>query len=228
MLVAFLLEKSWKSFLVPTYWQFFSLFDHTRTRERSSTLLVSLETSVTMATMSEETRTESKVPIDSETRGLKKRVKQIGATHALQWEILDNKDIKAEEGWEAQLQEFWTSKTCKNFVKMYHISKLWPRECHQSHTRDFACRPWLCNDDHFLHRAEEVWRALFGDRPKSKGLFNYSLLSMVYSELILNQKVDWSTFPTTAEFIFGLQGDKSIFRIYIIPEVLKQRVFWKR
>ena len=145
------------------------------------------------------------VTVDKETEaigneGSKKRFKQKGASHALQWEILDNENVKAEDAWEAETEEFWTSKTCKKYVKMYHIDKLWPRECHESHTKNFACRPWMCKNDHFNHRAEEVWRALFGDRPRNKGFFNYSLVSMVYAELILKRKVDWSTFPTTAQF----------------------------
>jgi hypothetical protein len=58
----------------------------------------------------------------------------------------------------------------------------------------------MCKDDHFNHQAEEVWRALFGNRNKSKGFFNYSLLSMVYAELKLERKVDWSTFPMTVQY----------------------------
>ena len=111
----------------------------------------------------------------------KTRIKQKGAFHALHWEILDNEDMKADEGWEAKTKEFWTSKTCKKYVKMYHIDKLWPRDCHESNTKGFSCKPWMCKDDRFVYRAEMVWRALFGDRPKSKGSFNYSLLSMVYT-----------------------------------------------
>ena len=129
-----------------------------------------------------------------------KRIKQKGAAHALHWEILDNVEVQAEDDWEAEAEECWTSKTCKKYVKMYHIDKLWPRQCHESHTKSFACKPWMCKDDHFIHRAQEVWQALFGDRPRSKGLLNYSLVSMVYTELILKRKVDWTTFPTTAQF----------------------------
>ena len=120
----------------------------------------------------------------------KKGIKQKDVSHALRWDILDSENIKAEEGWEVEVEEWWTSKTCKKYVKMYHIDKLWPRDCHESHTKAFTTRPWMCNNDHFVHHAEEVWQALFGDCPRSKGFFNYSLLSMVYSELILKKKVD--------------------------------------
>ena len=67
-------------------------------------------------------------------------------------------------------------------------------------TKSFTARPHMCNNDRFLHRTEEVWRTLFEDHQKSKGFFNYSLLSMVYTELILKKKVDWTSFPTIAQF----------------------------
>jgi hypothetical protein len=59
---------------------------------------------------------------------------------------------------------------------------------------------WTCNNDHFIHRAKEVWRALLGNREKSKGLFNYGLVAMVYAELKLERKVDWNTYPTTTQY----------------------------
>ena len=86
---------------------------------------------------------------------------------------------------------------CRTYVKMYHIDKLWPQESHKSHTRDFCCKPWTCNNKHFVHRSEEVWRVLFGNKRRSKGYINYSVACMVYAELILERKIDWSTFPTT-------------------------------
>ena len=70
-------------------------------------------------------------------------------------------------------------------------------------TKSFTARPHMSNNDHFFHRAEKVWRTLFGDHQKSKGFFNYSLLSMVYTKLIL-KKVDWTSFPTTAQFPLGI------------------------
>jgi hypothetical protein len=114
---------------------------------------------------------------------------------------LEDPNVCAEKGWENEKEEYWSSKMCKKYVKMCHIDKLWPKECHAAHTRGFVCRPLTCNNDHFIHRAEEVWRALFGNREKNKGLFNYGLVAMVYAELKLERKVDWSTYPTTTQFL---------------------------
>jgi hypothetical protein len=129
-----------------------------------------------------------------------KRYKPKGAYHAFDWEALEDPNICAEKGWKNEKEEYWSSKTCKKYVKMCHIDKLWPKECHAAHTKSFACRPWTCNDDHFIHRAKEVWRELFRNREKSKGLFNYGLIAMVYAELKLERKVDWSTYPTTTQY----------------------------
>jgi hypothetical protein len=49
-------------------------------------------------------------------------------------------------------------------------------------------QPLTCKDDYFIHRVEEVWRALFGNRERSKGLLNYGLVAMVYAELKLGAR----------------------------------------
>ena len=110
------------------------------------------------------------------TGGSKKRLKQKGIAHALRWDILDNEDIEGEEGWEVEMEEYWTSKTSKKYVKMYHVDKLWPRGCHEMNTKSFTARPHICNNDHFLHRAKEVWRTLFGDRQKNTRVLQLQLV----------------------------------------------------
>jgi len=47
-----------------------------------------------------------------------------GDTHGLHYEILDDPNIKAESNWEKEDAEYWSSKMCKQYVKMYHIDKL--------------------------------------------------------------------------------------------------------
>ena len=107
--------------------------------------------------------------------GVPKRNKRKEAPHACNWEAFDDPNVVAEQGWKEHGEEYWSYKTMKQYVKMYHIGKYWPRDQLVMNTKSFTCKPWLCKDDHFLHRAEEVWRAMFGARLKSKGVFNYSL-----------------------------------------------------
>ena len=54
----------------------------------------------------------------------KKRTKVKGRTHGLHFQILDDPNIKAESNWEKEKAEYWTSKMCKKYVKMYHIDNL--------------------------------------------------------------------------------------------------------
>ncbi len=154
----------------------------------------------------------SEVPTKSEgmTSGgdNQKKVHKKGGTHGLHHEILDDPNIKAESNWEKEDAEYWSSKMCKQYVKMYHIDKLWPRECHKNHNRDYCCNPRTCNDKHFVHRAEQVCRVLFRDKLRNKGNINYTLAAMVYSKLVLKRKVDWSTFPTTSQFPLLLSKDQ--------------------
>jgi hypothetical protein len=86
-----------------------------------------------------------------------KRYKPKGAHYAFDWETLEDPNVHAEKGWENEKEEYWSSKKCKKYVNMCHIDKLWRKECHVAHTKSFVCRLWICNDDHFIHRAEEVW-----------------------------------------------------------------------
>ena len=85
-------------------------------------------------------------------RGEKKKgTKAKGVPHGLHYEILDDLNIKAERSREEEEVEYWTFKTCKKYVKMYHIDKLWPRDCHAVHTHGFCCKPRNCNNKHFVH-----------------------------------------------------------------------------
>ena len=126
----------------------------------------------------------------------KTKLKVKGAAHGLHYEILDDPNIVAESDWEDEAAEYSSGRLCRQYVKMYHIDKLWPWESHARHTTDFSCKPLTCKNKHFVHRAKEVWRAMFGGKSMSKGYINYSLASMVYAELQLHKKVDWSTFQT--------------------------------
>ena len=69
-----------------------------------------------------------------------KRYEQKNIHHAFEWEMLDNHDVSGI-GLDNKKEEHWPSLTCKKYVKMYHIDKLWPRECHEVHTKNFACKP---------------------------------------------------------------------------------------
>ena len=129
--------------------------------------------------------------------GSNKKSKPRGLGHELRLDVLMNSNIKAEHGWEEVSTPYWSFRTCKRYVKMYHIGKLWPPECHVLHNKEYCFKPATCLNAHFVHRSMEVWRALFGHKPMSKGKINYSLACMVYAEIVLGRKVEWNTYPRT-------------------------------
>jgi hypothetical protein len=59
---------------------------------------------------------------------------------------------------------------------------------------------------------------LFGNLEKSKGLFNYGLVAMVYAELKLEPKVDWSTYPTTTQYPLCIRETAKDIPDMYIPE----------
>jgi hypothetical protein len=124
-----------------------------------------------------------------------RRNKPKGAPHAPNYNALHDPNLLAESRWEQVNEEYWSATTAKQYLKLYYIGKPWPRERLPQIIKSFTAKPWLCNDDHFLHRVEEVWRAVYMARLKSKGTFNYNVLAMVYAEVRLERKVDWSTYP---------------------------------
>jgi hypothetical protein len=56
--------------------------------------------------------------------GSNKRHKEKNAHHAFEWKMLDNPNVPAEMDWKDVKEEFWSSKMCKRYVKMYHVDKL--------------------------------------------------------------------------------------------------------
>jgi hypothetical protein len=67
-----------------------------------------------------------------------KKYKPKGAHHAFDWEALEDPNVCAENGWKNKKEEYWSSKTCKKYVKMFDIDKLWPKECYAAHTKSFG------------------------------------------------------------------------------------------
>jgi hypothetical protein len=70
-----------------------------------------------------------------------KRNKRMGAPHEQNYEALEDPNVAAKAGWEEHDEEYWSYKTIKQYVKLYHISKLWPRNLYQVITKSFTSKP---------------------------------------------------------------------------------------
>jgi hypothetical protein len=43
----------------------------------------------------------------------------------LNWDEIEDPDCVAESGWQDECKTAWTCTTCKTYVKMKHLAKLW-------------------------------------------------------------------------------------------------------
>jgi hypothetical protein len=123
-----------------------------------------------------------------------------GTRHALNVEMMENRAVLAEEGWERVVLQYWTCKTTKKYVKMYHIDKLFPFAVWSYNHNASGVKPSESTSKHFKHWALEVWSALYPERPfgpKNKNIISYSFTAMLYAELVLKRKVDWRTVFTS-------------------------------
>jgi hypothetical protein len=81
-------------------------------------------------------------------------------------------------------------------VKIHHIDKLFPEAVWKYNHRVSGVKPGESTSKHFVHRALEVWSALYLDKPfgpNNKNIISYSMAAMVYAEIELKRKVDWRT-----------------------------------
>jgi hypothetical protein len=94
---------------------------------------------------------------------------------------------------------YWVCNPAKKYVKMYHLDKLFPEAVWKYNHRVFGVKPGESKSKHFVHRALEVWSALYPDKPfgpNNKNIISYSMVAMVYVEIELKRKVDWRTLFT--------------------------------
>lgn len=115
-----------------------------------------------------------------------------GKAPEMDWEATDDPDAVAEEGWQDEEETPWTCTTCKRYVKMKHLMKLWPRaQAIISGPRREGLAS-NCQSAHFLHRYHEVTIAV-GVRNARPEIMLYSNMAMVWAEIVLHKDVDWRT-----------------------------------
>jgi hypothetical protein len=79
---------------------------------------------------------------------------------------------------------------------MHHIEKFFPEAMWKYNHRVSSVKPGKSKSKYFVHRALEVWSALYPDKPfgsNNKNIISYSMEAMVYVEIELKKKVDWRT-----------------------------------
>lgn len=115
-----------------------------------------------------------------------------GKAPDMDWDATDDPDCVAEEGWKYEEEDPWTCTTCKKYVKMKHLMKLWPRaQARISGPRREGLAS-NCLSNHFTHRYHEVTIAV-GVRNTRPEIMLYSNMSMVWAEIVLHKDIDWRT-----------------------------------
>ena len=74
----------------------------------------------------ERTRTISTMPPKGIPNPFKKSTK--GKSQDMDWDVYFNEFCIAEEGWQYEPKKVWSCTTCKQYLKMSHITKLWPTD----------------------------------------------------------------------------------------------------
>lgn len=83
-----------------------------------------------------------------------------GKSQDMDWDTYFNDFCVAEEGWQYEPKAIWTCTTCREYVKMSHIAKLWPAD--NTAVLERQVRRWegpmnACKSEHFKQRYEEIW-----------------------------------------------------------------------
>ena len=115
-----------------------------------------------------------------------------GKSQDMNWEDWADQFCVAEPGWEDEPKKVWDCTTCKKYVKMSHLAKLWPRERAAVQVRRWEGTMSTCTSQHFVLRYEEITAA--ANLPVSKpNVMNYSNMAMIWAEIVLHKEVDWRT-----------------------------------
>lgn len=120
-----------------------------------------------------------------------------GKSQDMDWDAYFNEFCVAEEGWQYEPKKVWSCTTCREYIKMSHIAKLWPAD--DTDVLERQVRRWegpmnTCRSEHFKRRYEEIWAACkLG--PSKPNIMNYSTMAMIWAEIVLQKDVDWRTVP---------------------------------
>ena len=115
-----------------------------------------------------------------------------GKSQDVNWEDWANRFCVAEPGWEEEPKKVWDCTTCRKYVKMTHLCKIWPRERVELQVRRWEGQMTSCMSEHFKIRYEEITGA--SNLPVSKpNIMNYSNMAMIWAEIVLHKEVDWRT-----------------------------------
>ena len=115
-----------------------------------------------------------------------------GQSQELDWDAIEDLDCVVEPRWQVETKIPWTCTTCKTYVKMKHLAKLWPRSQAVISVPRWEGPTKNCTSDHFGQQHFEIHTAAILPCSKPK-MMNYSNMVMVWAKIVLYKDVDWCT-----------------------------------
>ena len=115
-----------------------------------------------------------------------------GQPQELDWDAYYDENCVAEPEWQVDTTTPWTCTTCKKYIKMKHLAKLWPPTQAMTSVPRWEGPTESCTSDHFRQRYFEIHAAAGLPNSKPK-MMNYSNMAMVWAEIVLHKDVDWTT-----------------------------------
>ena len=79
-----------------------------------------------------------------------------GKSQEMNWKDWADITCVAESRWQEEPKKIWDCTTCKKYIKMTHLSKLWSRNRAEVQVRRWEGQMSTCNSDHFIRRYEEI------------------------------------------------------------------------
>ena len=115
-----------------------------------------------------------------------------GQPQDMDWDCYYDDDCVADAEWQVDTTDPWTCTTCKQYIKMKHLAKLWLPSDVAKYVKRWEGRLDSCQSAHFKMRYREVHDAV-GLPNSKKNIMNYSTMAMVWAEIVLHKDVDWRT-----------------------------------
>lgn len=126
-----------------------------------------------------------------------RQTKPKGQPQKADWEIYDNPNIQARDGWESEPTP-WTALIATRYVGWVHVDRaFWPRERHERNCINANGKWTQVSNIPMKWRMLCVLRAISDDRAYAKHNVPLAIAAMVYAESVLNVEVDWSSLPSS-------------------------------
>ena len=123
-----------------------------------------------------------------------------GIPQPIDMAIYNDRTSLALPGWDnlrPQVDMLWSLTTCKKYITMSHLLRMWPNVETKLTWNDRWEFPLdKCRDDIIAARYIEVYDALHDKKWEDLArtpMMTYSNTAMVYAEVVLKKRVDWST-----------------------------------